>query len=308
MQGRFPRGAFVVLALAPFLLQCTHGTYKYAGQFYSNDGQLRGSFDAIHVQPHYSNAAGCALTFFAYGGWCWSYLFEPTSGVALSAYEATQTELSAKFGRPIMLSPIPPVLLNWGQGIQPHINYQLTQGKEIAAQAKPPVTEPVAPEPEKPQTPQGTPEYGRINPADSLASHENQQLQSGVKLLFPFVLGLGLGFEYVSPFKTSVELGVGIVVGNHRGLFQQIKHPLVRTRYNVLKAGVASAQLQTPRREENLNPSEKSRYYFYNESSYGLVLELESRDMPSFQFLYFLDKFEYEITPFVVNFVIPLRD
>jgi hypothetical protein len=303
MQGRFPRGGFVILALAPFLLQCTHGTYKYAGQFYSNDGQLRGSFDAIHVQPHYSNAAGCALTFFAYGGWCWSYLFEPTSGVALSAYEATQTELSAKFGRPIMLSPIPPVLLNWGQGIQPHINYQLTQGKDIATESKAP-----APEPEKPQDPQEKVNYGRINPADNVAGHSNLQLQSGAKLLFPFVLGLGLGFEYVSPFKTSVELGVGIVAGNHRGFFQQVKHPLIQTRYNILKVGAAVAQLQTPRREEKENPSDKSRYYFYNESSYGVVLELESKDMPSFQFLYFLDKFEYEITPFVVNFVIPLRD
>ncbi|HET9237718.1 MAG TPA: hypothetical protein VFO10_10725 [Oligoflexus sp.] len=307
MQGRFPRGAFIILALAPFLLQCTHGTYKYAGQFYSSDGQLRGSFDAVHVQPHYSNAAGCALTFFAYGGWCWSYLFEPTSGVALSAYEATQAELSAKFGRAIMLSPIPPVLLNWGQGIQPHINYQLTQGKEIAASTKAPATEPAAAAPE-PEKPQGTPEYGRINPADNVASRSNLQNQTGVKLLLPFVLGLGLGFEYVSPFKTSVEVGAGIVVGNHRGLFQQVKHPLIQTRYNILKVGAAVAQLQTPKVEEKENPSDKSRYYFYNESSYGLVLELESKDMPSFQFLYFLDKFEYQITPFVLNFVIPLRD
>jgi hypothetical protein len=134
------------------------------------------------------------------------------------------------------------------------------------------------------------------------------QLQSGVKLLFPFVLGLGLGFEYVSPFKTSVELGVGIVVGNHRGLFQQIKHPLIQTRHTILKVGAGVAQLQSPRLAERENPSDKSRYYFHNESSYGVVMELQSKDMPSFQFLYFLDKFEYEITPFVVNFVIPLKD
>ncbi|HYX37688.1 MAG TPA: hypothetical protein VE954_31695 [Oligoflexus sp.] len=278
------RSKLAIFLLVPFLMQCTHVTYRYTGEFQTQDGSTQGRFTSIQSTPLYGTATGCVLTFWVYGGFCWGYVLAPTSSDKRMVRLKTEDALMQALGKPVYI-PLSPIAIEaWVQS-EESVNYFLV--KDSSAPAAP--TESVADEP-------GTLVEVPVKPI--LEHHQN----APIKLLFPYMTGVGLSYEWTSPWKLSFEAGAVVHIANTRGLFAEVKFPIASSHTEVLKLGLVGAQIEQRKFDYRLD-----KYYYLVEKSTGLILEMESDHMPSFQLLYFTDKTHYEIIDIVFNLTYRLK-
>lgn len=70
------RNISIVLIALQLLCGCTSMTLKYEADLETN-GKMQGTVYATRTVDTTGHAVVCGVTFWIYGGWCWSYLFMP---------------------------------------------------------------------------------------------------------------------------------------------------------------------------------------------------------------------------------------
>lgn len=266
----------------PLLLQCTHASIRYTGEFETQDGTSRGRFTSIQNTTHYGKSIGCALTFWIYGGFCWGYILVPSADDKRMVRRNTEDALAHALGKPVHI-PLSPIALEAWEKSPESVKYFLKKeepspksgNEDAVAEADTESTEIEIPK--KPMM-------------------ERQQA-APLKLLVPFMTGIGLAYEWQSPWKLSLEAGAAVHIAKTRGLFAEMKYPIASNNAEVLKIGLVGAQIEQSQQDRR---REKYGYYLVERSA-GVMLELESDYLPPFQFLYFIDKSHYEIIDFVLN-------
>lgn len=280
------RSRFVVLLMVPLLLQCTHATLRYTGEFQTQDGSARGRFTSIQTTSLYGTTVGCALTFWIYGGFCWAYAMVPTGEDKRMVREKTEDALAQALGQPVYIPLSPLALQEWDESEESVTYYLLKDPAPSTAPGAGPADEPPTP----------------IEAQLAKKPMVERQRESPFKLLYPFMTGIGLAYEWSSPWNVSLEAGAAVHLARTRGLFLEAKYPIASSHHEVLKVGVAGVQLEQPQ----YGNDRKENGYYLTERSAGVMLELESDLMPSFQFIY-LNRQETQIIEAILNVTYRIR-
>ncbi|WP_141733553.1 hypothetical protein [Oligoflexus tunisiensis] len=270
--------------LTPLLMQCTHASFRYTGEFETQDGTARGRFTSIQNTTHYGKSIGCALTFWMYGGFCWGYMLVPSTLDKRTVRRNTEDALAHALGKPVHI-PLSPIALEGWEKSPESVNYFLV--KESSAPASGTANDNESRNAVEEPTPIEIPKKPMME----------RQKAAPLKLLLPFMTGMGLAYEWQSPWKFSLEAGGAAHITNTRGLFAEVKYPIASSNSEVLKLGLVGAQI-----EQRQQGWKREKYgYYLVERSAGIMMEMESDYLPPFQFLYFIDKSHYQIIDFVLN-------
>jgi hypothetical protein len=96
MQKDSLRITLLILALFA-LVRCGSMQMRYTAQIKTEDGR-KGEYELFASKDLNGTPVFCAITGVIYGGWCWAYLFYPTSGDKREMAEKAKKRMDAEFG------------------------------------------------------------------------------------------------------------------------------------------------------------------------------------------------------------------
>lgn len=226
MALRSPILALTLLAAAG----CGTVRFEYEADIDVDDGRegtlfYERSYDAGGHQ------VACAITAIFYGGWCWAYLAMPTDEQEARlrrdaedyAAEKAKEDVSLRYGRARRVSY---------EDERVRARLKLTGEKKSEEKAA-----------NKPKT------ITREDPDEDDAAEDGYEgrsrkverplRESGIKILFPAVIGIGIAAEMVDPDTFSCELGTGAMLGtSYTGIYGALKGAVHKEKKYDIRAGL----------------------------------------------------------------------
>lgn len=226
------------LLLTFFLSGCLSINLLYKGDFELPDGTT-GTVTFADAYPTKETAIGCGLTFWLYGGWCWTYVLMPYESHREALRNDVRATLTKTFKQPATITGGNVIFRGWQPNdLTKHIEIN-EPVKKVSQNADKPVNQEI--------------ENSRTIIFTRENHHNYFDRKRTYRLTFPFILGLGLAVEEPFFSKLDIELGIGGTALHSPGqtnesynnsfAYLNTKYILDSSNTFVLKAGFAAVKV-----------------------------------------------------------------
>ncbi len=239
---------------------CTHITLRYRANVDTYSG-LTGQIRYTKSFDLHGSAIACGLTSWLYGGWCWYYANMPTSEQREAIKAEAEDYVAERTNEPFSLTGSSVVQLGWTK-------------QETSPLLKLVKAEDIEQEEEKESSTSAVKK--RLQPP--LRNHLERKHK--IKLIMPYILGLGLAVENPVDEKVDLELGYGGTLNwndeNNTALYVQAKYLVAATSSYHLKMGYTGMKVF----------AESFGGYDFKYAANGFVIDYMSRDGTGYQFIH----------------------